>query len=391
VRAREEVINVVSKDQTTAHRRRRVSTALRSPEFVTDAVQILKCVVATTAAWWLSVSVLDSELPFLAPWTALLTVHATVYRSLARGVQTTVASSLGVALSFVVGAFLGVSLWTFALAILVGLAGSRLTWIRTEGVAIATTAIFVLGSGFESQEPLLIDRLVEVGVGVAVGVVVNLLLIPPLRDQQASRYVDSMNRRMGDILIDMSSELQGSWDTDSADGWVAQTVAIDQQLESAWQSVRFARESAHMNPRRYLPTSQRQGAGAHDSEARDVGYEEILIRITEGVSHLRHMARTLRESAKDQSKWDETFRSEWAQIVGDAGRTIKDPDAEVEPVYDRLRALAARFSGRDGLPPGELWPVYGSLITSVRHIAVVVDDVATAREAREAARSNPSR
>src|SRR5699024_1124539 len=116
--------------------------------------------------------------------------------------------------------------------------------------------------------------------------------------------------------------------------WVDQTVAIDQHLASAWQSVRFARESAHMNPRRYLATGQRRRAGrAPDSGGREIGYEEILMRITEGVSHLRHMARTLRESTQDQSAWDDTFRSEWAQIVGDAGRTIKDPDAEVEPVY----------------------------------------------------------
>lgn len=122
---------------------------------------------------------LGSELAFLSPWTALLTVHATVHRSLSRGVQTTVASSIGVGLSFLIGYFLGVGILTFALALLVGVAAARISWIRDEGVAIATTAIFIFGSGFDEQAPLLDDRILEVAVGVAAGVVVNLLIVPP--------------------------------------------------------------------------------------------------------------------------------------------------------------------------------------------------------------------
>src|SRR5690625_7183387 len=83
------------------------------------------------------------------------------YTTLFRSIQTTAASGVGVVLSFLIGNYLGVSLWTFAVALLVGMVASRLTWIRDEGVAIATTAIFVLGSGFESQENLLADRVLE--------------------------------------------------------------------------------------------------------------------------------------------------------------------------------------------------------------------------------------
>src|SRR5699024_8243756 len=179
-------------DQPTS----RLRSWVRDPEVSTDLLQIGKSVIAATAAWWLSGSVLDSQMPFLAPWTALLTVHATVHRSFSRGIQTTVATTVGVGISFLIGNFLGVSLWTFALALLVGLAGARLSWIRDEGVAIATTAIFILGSGFNSQRPLLGERIVELALGVAIGLAVNLIVLPPLRDQQAARYVDSINRRI---------------------------------------------------------------------------------------------------------------------------------------------------------------------------------------------------
>lgn len=363
---------------------------LRSPEGVTDGVQIFKSMVAATAAWWVSSEVLKSPMPFLAPWTALLTIHATAYRSLSRGAQTTVASTIGVGLSFLIGHFLGVNVWTFALALLVGLVGARLSWLRDEGLSIATTAIFVLGSGFDNQAPLLDERLVEVGLGVAVGIVVNLSFLPPLRDQQASRYVDNMNTRMGDVMINMAEELSNSWDTDRADAWVDETVAIDNELESAWQTVRLARESRLTNPRSYVPTPQRPRGwrNQHSQAGREAGYEDILLRLGEGISHLRHLARTLREATYSDSRWDDEFRQQWVAVVRDAGHSIRDPDAEVESIYDRLNELSHRFS-EGTTSPGELWPIYGSLITSLRHITVIVDDVASARDARQKDHNNP--
>ena len=366
----------------------RLQATVRSPETVTDLLQILKCVIAASAAWWFATAVLESDLPFLAPWTALLTVHATVYRSLSRGLQTTVASGIGVLVSFLIGAFLGVSLWTFALALLVGMVGSRMSWIRDEGVAIATTAIFVLGSGFGDQAPLLTDRLIEVGVGVGFGVAVNMLIIPPLRDQQASRYVDSINRRIGAVLTDMADEFGSSWDTDRAEAWFEETTAMDDELASAWQTVRFARESERANPRRRLAAVRQRHGARRTGGARQVGYEEILSRVDEAISHLRHLARTLREASYSEGEWDTSFRERWVAIVRDAGRAIADPDAEVEPVYDRLQELTRTMGEAGGLPAKD-WPVYGSLITSMRHVALIVDDVASAREAREGTAQNP--
>lgn len=355
---------------------------LRRPEFATDLLQIAKGVIAATGAWWISDAVLESQMPFLAPWTALLTVHATVYRSFSRGVQTTIASMIGVGVSFLIGNYLGVSLWTFALAMLVGLAGARLSWIRDEGVAIATTAIFVLGSGFDSQQPLLVDRLLELALGVAVGLAVNLLVVPPLRDRQAARYIDSINRQMGEVLTDMSDQFSHTWDTDVAQEWFERTEAMSRELDSAWQTVRFARESRRINPRTAIRSKRLRRRGDTADSAEKESYESILFRADEGISHLRNLARTLREASSSEREWNTWFRDEWASIVADAGRSIADPDAEVEPIFDRLQQLSTDIS-QDRSLPETTWPIYGSLITSLRHIVVIVDDVASARSARE--------
>jgi uncharacterized membrane protein YgaE (UPF0421/DUF939 family) len=364
---------------------RKMRDAVQQPEFLTDLLQILKTVVAGTGAWWFSTAVLDSELAFLAPWTALLTVHATVHRSLSRGVQTTIASSIGVGLSFVIGYFLGVSLWTFALALFVGVAAARISWIRDEGVAIATTAIFVLGSGFGEQAPLLDDRILEVAVGVAAGILVNMLIVPPLGDKQAGRYVDSLNERMGGVLVNISQEFSDSWDTDRAEAWFKETESMSQELNSAWAVVRFARESRRANPRGHHVRSKLHQSAWNSEEA---SYEEILERTDEGISHLRHLARSLREASYSDGEWDDRFRERWARIVGDVGRSIADPDEEVAPLHDDLTSLSTAMAADKRLPK-EAWPTYGSLIASVRHIVLVVDDVASARKAREGLAENP--
>ncbi|GAA1488212.1 FUSC family protein [Brachybacterium sacelli] len=368
----------------------RVLEAVRRPHVTTDLLQILKAVIAATAAWWFALVVLDSRMPFLAPWTALLTVHATVFRSLSRGAQTLIASALGVLISFLIGNFLGVHLWTFALSLLLGMLGSRLPGIRMEGVAIATTAIFVLGSGFGEQQPLLNDRLVEIAVGVGIGVVVNLLIIPPLRDRQAAAYVDSINRRMGAVLGDMAEAFSVSWDTDRAEEWFGEAVSMQEELETVQETVRFARESERANPRSRLPTPLgRRGRPARAGPTQDVSYEEILLRVDEGILHLRHLARTLRDASYAEGAWDDWFRERWSAIVRDAGHAIADPDLDVEPVHHRLDDLALHLSDQEGLPR-QSWPLYGSLITSMQLIATIVDDVASTREAREGDRENPS-
>src|SRR3954447_4903126 len=77
---------------------------LRDPVWWTNALQIVKTVLAAVVAWVLAVHVFDIEQAFLAPWAALLTVHATVYRTLRRGVQQVGATVLGVLVAFAAGA-----------------------------------------------------------------------------------------------------------------------------------------------------------------------------------------------------------------------------------------------------------------------------------------------
>lgn len=362
-----------------AHLRKRhrlyiVDALANRPSLVTGTVQVVKMATAGAAAWWIVLELMGSSMPFLAPWTALLAVHATVHRSLVRGVQTTAASAIGVVLSFAIGAFFGVELWSFALALFVGCAMSRLRWIRDEGIAIATTAIFVLSSDFDGQAPFLLERVVEVAVGVATGVAVNLVVLPPLRDRQAARHIDRITQKMGELLITMAEDFARSKETGQAAQWLSECESIRRELDLAWSVVVFARESRFQNPRNVVRPFDR-------TARQDDDYWALLDRVDEGVSHLRHLVRTLSEGSYGEQPWDEKFLKEWASTLRATGVAVADPDANVASlracIEDMSRDLAHTVQGNP-----QTWPFYGSLIVSLRHIIVVVDDVSSSRRAR---------
>ncbi|GAA2033567.1 hypothetical protein GCM10009720_12610 [Yaniella flava] len=149
---------------------------------------------------------------------------------------------------------------------------------------------------------------------------------------------------------------------------------MSEELNSAWQTVRLARESERSNPRMLHSQNRRN----YD----EVSYEEILHRVDEGISHLRNLTRTLREASYASGDWDERFREGWVEIARDVGVAIADPEGSVAEELERLTKLSTEMSDAESLPNIE-WPVYGSLIHSLRHIVIIVDDVASAQEARD--------
>ena len=129
--------------------------------FWTDASQLVKTVAAAVIAWVLASHVFGIAQPFLAPWAALLTVNATVYRTFARGVQQVGATVLGVLLAFAVGNVLGVSAWSLGLMLLVAMLAGSARGLRDESTTAAATALVVLLTGYSANDQILGARLLD--------------------------------------------------------------------------------------------------------------------------------------------------------------------------------------------------------------------------------------
>ncbi len=337
-------------------------------------VQLLKTVGAAVAAWLLAVRVFGLGQPFLAPWSALLVVHATVHRTLSRGMQQVGATVLGVLVASALGAVLGVGAASLAAVLLVSLAMGHARSLRPERATVATTALIVLLAGYSDDEVRLLERLADTGIGIGVGLAVNLLVWPPLRDRVAARRIDRIDNRIGELLIEIAVDLRAAPDDgypaedDPAEGWVECTRQLDEDLDDAWAIARQAWESGRWNAR--------PGVRARMERAR--GWDDILRRLEQSIADCRSMARTLSRGNGWPAVSDPRFRGRWTDLLEESGRVIVGADRDgVRRVQGRLDQLSADLSEAD--VPIASWPVYGALIANLRNVSEAMDEVAAAQ------------
>lgn len=342
--------------------------ALRRPDVQTDLIQVVKTTLATVLAWVLAAQVLGLEQGFLAAWAALLTVHATIYRTFWRGAQSVVATVIGIVLSYVATVVLGYGAASLAVAVLVGLLIARAPLIRQEGIAVATTALFVITSGYGSEEQLLLDRFLDTLIGVAVGALVNVLLFPPLDDRVAERALDEATSDLGLLLQQMADDVGHDTTQEAVKTWVDATREIDGRLDRAQEQLSFSQESQWSNLRRRR--SRRTTDVDHESQ--------LLVRLEEGVAQARSIARVVDESVAEASTWDDGFLERWTDLLHRLGRRIADPDAQMEDLLREIDRLTSDLSHED--LPALHWPTYGALITALRNVSAIVDDVASHRD-----------
>ena len=338
---------------------------LRDPIFWNRVVQLLKTALAAVLAWALAASVLDLPQPFLAPWAALLVVHATVYRTVSQGVQQVAATVTGVLLAAAVGHLLGLDTWAVAVLLVAGLLVGASPRFGAEATTVATTALVVLTTGY-SDDAMLFSRLLDTAIGVAAGLTTNLLVWPPLMRRTVIASMDRIDDGIGELLADIGATLERGLAAARCEEWIERTRELDGDLDHAWSLVRQARESARMNPRRSA------------REVRDPQrWRELLYRMEQAVAEIRSMARTLAREVDHQPHRDPRFAERWIPLLTDVGRAVADADADaIGEARKRLQAMIGDPSIQG--PPAPQWPVHGALIVNLRNILDAMDEVAAA-------------
>ncbi|MGZ4428822.1 MAG: FUSC family protein [Nocardioidaceae bacterium] len=330
----------------------------------TELTQVGKTVLAGTLAWWVAAPLLHLPQPFLAPWAALLVVHATVYRTFARGAQQASGAVVGVLLAWAVGNLLGLDTLAVAVSLLLGLGVGALPWFAGEATTIAATAVVVLTTGLSADDQVLLSRLLDTGIGIGCGLLVSVAIWPPLRRRTTVRAVDVIDDAIGQLLGDIADGLRADPDEGTVSAWVDRTREIDGQLDHAWAMVRQSRESARLNPRRRARAS-----------ADPMQWTAVLRRMEQAVAETRSLARTVGGSIVDVEEWDEEFRERWVGLLRRAGTAVAAADPkEIAAVHLEVGRLAADLS-RENLPAMH-WPLYGGLIINLRNIVTAMDLVA---------------
>ena len=346
--------------------RRGAHEKLNDPVFWTDVIQLVKTVVAAMLAWFIVADLLHLPQSFLAPWSALLVVHATVYRTFSQGAVQVGGAVLGVLVSWAIGNAMGLDLWSVGVLLVVGLAIGALPWFEGQSTAVAATGLIVLTTGFANDDSMLLTRLLDTAIGIGVGLVVNAVVWPPLRRRTAVSAMDSLDDDIGELLMDMAEELKKGVTQEGVEEWVRRTRDLDNNIDHAWALVRQASESARLNPRR--------AAG----ELKDPKqWIDLLRRTDQAVSEIRSMARTHLHALADNQEWQSDFRDALVTVMHTGGTALMEADRErIDDCRRSLDDLVRMVAEHE--PMSTLWPVYGGILINLRNIFEAMGVVADA-------------
>ncbi|MET0304483.1 MAG: FUSC family protein [Microbacteriaceae bacterium] len=209
----------------------------------------LKTTLAATAAWFLGRLMPEplNEYSYYAPFGAVLAMAPTVVASLRSTLQTVIGVALGIGTAWgllLVGApgFISVPA---AVAVGTLIAGFLRPGPGRDYIPVA--ALFVLIIGGRDAEDFSTGYLVQIALGMLVGVIVTVAVVAPLNTSEAKRSMQQSRDTVSEYLrmLAKGSAEPGGEDIQAVPG----SARFKQSLDLAVAQIDHARESRRGNPR----------------------------------------------------------------------------------------------------------------------------------------------
>jgi len=321
-------------------------------------LQALKTSVAAVLSWFVCLAILPNQLPIFAAIAALLVVQPSVNQSLGRAVERSAGVVVGVLLAFGAGLLFGTASWLVLAAVVVAvLLGWALRLTPGSAAQIPISAMLVLSIGAQSPE-YAAARIAETLIGAAIGVIVNLVLVPPVVLQPARLAVARLARDTAATLEDIADAVQGRRSRNEVEAILVRARELRDARTTAEAAVEKARESLMLNPRR----SHHRGTLESD--------EEMLARLTVVTTRVVGMARALRDHY-DTSIADEPMARAIGTELRRAGHDLRllvvdDPRRHTGDPAPEPTALTQPIQVAG--PSDEHWVLIGALLEDVRRV-----------------------
>lgn len=234
----------------------------------------VRAAVAAALAWQLCRSMWETPQPGPAVVAALLVVHPTVFRSCTAGLQYAAGCTLGALIALPAAVLVGPTWLSMTAVLLLSLLAAGHERLGAHGLHVPITAVFVLLLG-PNHAGQILPHLLEIGVGIAVAVLFNALLPPPLRLRAAESALDRLRDDLAGVLDGMATAVRegrhpddvlgAQWPARVADTTATARSALGQAHESLRWNVRARNRNAvwHLD-RKVLESLERV---AHDAEA----------------------------------------------------------------------------------------------------------------------------
>ncbi|MGN6242905.1 MAG: FUSC family protein [Motilibacteraceae bacterium] len=337
------------------------------------ALRVVKTALAGALGWFVATRLLGAPSPWFATIAAVVTVQATVRRTVLNGARNVVATLLGVLLAYVSVRMLGISSWSIGLVLLIAVALGRWRRLGEAGTDVPVVAVFAMTVAGASEQTALAERVLETGLGALIGAAVTLLVVPPLRVGEAERDLHRTATRTCELLHDVAEGLDGDWDAKRARDWLRRAEEVRRLAARTRETVRGAQESLRLNPRRRLQ--------AVDPD----GYVAAATTLGRVADQLYAVVRTLGDAADDSSRIPlpgNDFLTSYADllrrtgtVVSSFGHRTADGDGPA-PVQEAVERATVRLDDvveqvrEQGLQDVEAWPAYGALLTDVERMVL---------------------
>ncbi|MET9107384.1 FUSC family protein [Streptomyces zhihengii] len=342
--------------------------------------QTLRSTAAATIAYVVALQLSSEPAPLTAPLTALLVVQVTLYSTLTTGVRRVNSVVVGVLIAIGFSVLVGLSWWSLGLIILASLVVGRFVRVDEFVPEVAISAMLVLGVTQVADTAW--DRVLETLIGAVVGLLFNVLFVPPVWVETAGDSIEDLARRMRRLLLGIGDELTRETPVERAAERLHEARRLDNEVADVDAALRQAEDSLRLNPR------VKEGL-LHRIVLR-TGLDTLEICAVV----LRVIARTITDLAKERK--DEALfphevgvaLQELLAHVADTlvsfavlvtTRTSESADAAEERLTGELAAArASRDTAADLLLEGvqrlpRQWQLHGALLTEIDRILDELD------------------
>ncbi len=211
------------------------------------AVQALRSTAAAVISYVIALRLSSEPNPLTAPLTALLVVQVTLYSTLTTGIRRVNSVVVGVLIAIGFSVLVGLTWWSLGLLILASLVVGHLVRVDEFVPEVAISAMLVLGVTQVADTAW--DRVLETLIGAAVGLLINLLVAPPVWVGPAGAAITDLATRMSRLLNHLGEESLGTGKVEQAAARLHEARRLDNDIAQVDASLRQAEDSLRLNPR----------------------------------------------------------------------------------------------------------------------------------------------
>ena len=357
-------------------------TPRRWKAWLTDARLLLaaKTALAVGIAWSVAPLIpgVADDYPYYAPLGALISMSATLMGSARVGLQTLVSLAIGILLAGAVIVFAEPNVVTISLVVGLGALIAGVRWIKAGGEYVPVAALFVLIIGGPNADAYSIGYLVQMSVGIGVGLLVNVLIFPPLKVTAAVLQLEQFRELLARHLDEMAEALVESWPPQHED-WASRTDTLRQTADGVRVSLGEADESRKGNPRARIHNHDLNGdyADLYDLETVAFHVRDLTDVIAAAIWQRAYTA-----------DFPEKLREPTSDVLHAIGGVLLarnaggDVSAAVADAEQALEAAVARLDEPHDVSPSSLSTVASAAMSSRRILAILRESADRGLDAR---------